>query len=116
MYRCPVSVARMANIAGRSDVTPKMPRRPDLSSGRVHCTDEFNHALTRNVCCDRDQSRRCYFLVAIGGIADIQVRWSPEGSVANDPKPKCRDVRDLVAFEGQADIARTSNPCPIPTR
>ena len=26
----------------------------------------------------RDQSRRCYFLVAIGGIADIGVRWSPE--------------------------------------
>jgi hypothetical protein len=45
-----------------------------------------------SVCCGalcrvlahRAQSRRCNSLVAIEGIADIGMRWSPEGSVAND--------------------------------
>ena len=34
----------------------------------------------------RNQSKRCNSLVAIGGIAEIGMCRSPEGSVANDPE------------------------------
>ena len=33
----------------------------------------------------RDQSRRCNSLVVIEGITDIEMRWSPEGSVRMTP-------------------------------
>ena len=59
-----------------------------------------------------DQSRDCNSLVAVGTIADIGIRWSPEGSVANDPLPKSFPgmrtsvPHNVVGFTGKCSTAR----------
>jgi hypothetical protein len=63
----------------------------------------------------RVQSRRCNCLVAVGGITDIGMRWSPEGSVARDPERTSPTATTRKAAVSQMVWTRRCRARSLPT-